>query len=158
MPEQLESFFPYLEGIRVAHSGLKSIDKSNIQVWTNLKHLYLNDNELESLDGDLFESNSELKVIDFTNNKLKTVGKNILRPLVSLEVAHFQNNICIDTVAWSSKISRLKIELKEKCLSPELELERAKAEILKLKAKLSAAEAKLQACNKKPIKQKSNKN
>jgi Leucine-rich repeat (LRR) protein len=160
MPEELEHFFPDLEGIRIAHSGLKIIEKSDIQAFENLKHLYLNDNDLESLEDSLFESNPALKVIDFTNNKLKVVGENILQPLINLEVAHFQNNICIDIVAstWNSKISRLISELKEKCAAPELELEKALAEIAKLKTKLNVVEAKLQTCNKKPNKPKNNKN
>lgn len=158
MPEELENFFPDLEGIRIAHSNLKSVEKSDIKAFKNLKHLYLNDNDLESLDGNLFESNLHLRVIDFTNNKLKVLGENILLPLKHLEVAHFQNNVCIDHVAWNLNISRLRSELKEKCSAPELDLQRAKAEIVKLKTKLIAVEAKLQACNKKPNKAKNSKN
>jgi Leucine-rich repeat (LRR) protein len=158
MPDELEDFLPNLQGIRVAHCGLKSVEKSNFEAFKDLKHLYLNDNDLETLDSDLFEANVELKVIDFTNNKLKIVGENILEPLVKLDVAHFQNNNCINSVAWKSKLAQLKTEMKEKCSSPEKELERAKVEIAKLKIKVNTLESKLQTCNKKQAKPKGNKN
>lgn len=157
MPDELEYFFPNLEGIRIAHCALTVVDKLNLRSFIDLKHLYLNDNELEILDGDLFEFNVKLKVIDFTNNKLKIIGENLLKPLIDLEIAHFENNHCINSVAWKSSLNQLKAEMKDKCSSPEKELERAKVEIAKLKIKVNTLESKLQACNRKQTKPKNSK-
>lgn len=158
LPSGLDDFFPGLEGLRIAHCGLKTLENANIEVFKSLKHLYLNDNDLEVLDGDLFEANVNIKVIDFTNNKLKTIGENLLQPLTELEVAHFQNNLCVNTIAWRPNMTQLNMELREKCSSPEKELERAKVEIAKLKIKVNTLESKLQTCTRKQTKPKGNKN
>lgn len=158
IPNGLQHFFVGVKGLRVAHCGLKSMKKSDIEAFKDLKQLHLNDNDLDALDSDLFEVNLELRVVDFANNKLKVIGESLLQPLLHLEIAHFQNNVCVDTSAWRSNLPELKKEIKEKCSSPEKELQRAKVEIAKLKIKVNTLESKLQACNKKQSKPKGNKN
>lgn len=115
-PRGSEKFFPDIEGIQIGFSKLKSVDKCDLESLRKLRHLYLHQNDLESLDADLFENNLELEVIYFNSNKLTSVGEFILSKLTKLEQAYFQLNVCINKDVWTkTEIPNLIAELRTKC-------------------------------------------
>lgn len=116
-PKGLDKFFPNLEAIQLLHSPLKTIEQADIRPFgSKLKKFILGGNQIESLDSDLFEYNSELRWIGFQENNLKSVGKNILRPLKKLQRAYFDDNECIDKAAMNeNQVQVLVAELEEKC-------------------------------------------
>lgn len=120
-PKGLDKLFPNLEAIQLLHSPLKSIEQSDLKPFgSKLKKFIVGGNQIESLNNDLFEYNSELRWIGFQENKLKSVGKNILKPLKKLQRAYFDDNECIDKAALNEKeLSGLVAELEEKCPDEE---------------------------------------
>jgi Leucine-rich repeat (LRR) protein len=119
IPQQLGSFFPNLRGLSIQKSKLKQIQKEDLAQFPNLRALYLHDNNIEVLPGDLFERNLELEWIGMENNPISHVDHNLLTPLKKLVEANFNNCNCIDKVYGSqSDIPSLDIDLKQNC--PEL--------------------------------------
>lgn len=80
-PTGLEYFFPNLECIFVLRSNLKVITKYNLQPFALLKRLELYENELISLECDLFAYNPELQFINFNTNQISAIGDRILESL-----------------------------------------------------------------------------
>lgn len=117
MPRGIARCFPNLEILYLAYSQLKSIERNDIIQLGKLKQLHLIANDLEILDGDLFESNPELRVISFFHNKLKFIHASILLPLRKLESADFMVNRCVNTFASNpTAIAALTIELRNQCV------------------------------------------
>lgn len=146
-PSDLNVFFPNLEGIEIFNCSLKSIERSDLKPFEKIKELWLGNNELETLEADLFEFNPELQIIVFNRNRLMHVGYNILVPLPQLSKANFNDNGCIDKYAgtrWQRQ--ELEKQLKKNCLRPKKEndLQKAEDEIGELKARLLLTENKLE--------------
>lgn len=116
LPSGIEKLLPELEGIEIRNSSLKSISRSDVQVFPKLKVFHSPFNQLETLNGDLFANNQEILWIDFKNNKLEKIDENILKPLQKLKAANFEKNICIHkAAAFPSEMNELKVEIKQKC-------------------------------------------
>lgn len=60
IPEGFGTFFPNLKGFYIRDSKVKTISKHDLQ-FQSLLYFYLAFNELEILDGDLFEFTPKLK-------------------------------------------------------------------------------------------------
>lgn len=96
IPSGIEKFFPKLEDISIVSSHLKFLNQSDLKPFTHLKEIFVVFNDLESLDGDLFQFNPEVSNIDFSSNKLKFIQADILTPLTKVVHASFADNICVD--------------------------------------------------------------
>lgn len=96
LPNRLSHAFPNLELLSVVNCGLIEITRDDLKNLTSLKHLLLNNNELQSLPSDLFADRTEIEKISFKSNKLHHVGSNILDPLTKLQSADFRNNLKIN--------------------------------------------------------------
>lgn len=73
-------------------------------------------NQLESLEGNLFEHNPNLRYVSFSTNRLTNVGHGLLDNLPLLEQARFIRNPCIDVDANTpEEIEDLKRELVVSC-------------------------------------------
>lgn len=118
LPSGIEKFFPNIEGIEIHNASLKSIEQSDLKPFKNLKEMWLNSNELEELDSNLFEHNLELLYINFSKNKLTAVGEDIFKPVTKLTQAFFSNNVCINKdVGSQPQISELASEMRLNCTS-----------------------------------------
>ena len=73
LPKGINKFFPNLKGLVVENSKLKSLKKDDLKSLKQLVYVNFVGNDLESLDGDLFEFNPKLKFIGFGSNKIKYV-------------------------------------------------------------------------------------
>ena len=62
---------------------------------TGRVQLEIPENNLQIIEGNLFEFNQKLEYVDFDYNKLGRVGDGLLIGLVKLNVAHFRSNSCI---------------------------------------------------------------
>lgn len=97
-PGGIEKTFPCIRTFEISDSGLKSVTKFDLQPHKKMRKLFLHNNDLESLDGDLFDFNPEITYIDFSLNRFLTVvGEKLLVPLKNLKAAHFHKSECIDS-------------------------------------------------------------
>ena len=139
LPKGIDKFFPNLKLLKVASSKLKSVMQEDLKPLTELEFVRFLSNDLETLDGDLFEFNPNLKFVDFDTNKIKYVGEILFNHLNHLQEVDFRNNPCINVHPRSSSaIHALVQKLKSSCKFPsELLLikrkERMKEEIAELK-------------------------
>lgn len=148
LPKGLETLFPNLEGIQIFGSGLKLIEQNDIKSLSKLRDLELPYNQLETIESDLFDFNSELQSINFNGNEIKFVGENVLEPLQKLERANFGNNACIDkAVEDQSELSTIIELLESKCKIKGKDVSAMALEIRELKTKLQASEIGLNVCD-----------
>lgn len=115
IPTGITNYFKNLTILVVAHSGLKSVTKGDLKPFKYLRGLYLDNNQLEFLEKNLFMFNPRLQAINFSNNKLKHISHDILDSLTHLSKADFLKNRSLDMEADGlEQIESLKIALKEK--------------------------------------------
>lgn len=115
IPNGITNYFRNLTILVVAQTGLKSITKEDLKPFRYLRGLYLDKNELEVLEEDLFENNPKIQEVNFSENFIKHIAFNILEPLKNLKRADFFKNPCIDIGASDcEQVEILKCVLKEK--------------------------------------------
>lgn len=96
IPTGITNHFRNLTILIIAHTGLKTVTKDDLKVFKYLKGVFLDRNELEVLEDDLFVHNLKVEEINFSENLLKHIGHNILKPLKNLTRADFYRNPCIN--------------------------------------------------------------
>lgn len=115
-PSGLEKFFPNLEKLVIAETGLKMLEKKDLEVFPALKTLLLNNNQLRRLNSDVFKANSELESINLSDNLLEYLGPDSLKSLANLKHLEMSNNACVNRTAQDSlEMKRLMIDLRENC-------------------------------------------
>lgn len=116
LPIRFEKFFPNLQGLRVASSGLLSVRQSDLSVFPKLRNCDMFSNKLIVLEKDLFARNPLLEYLYFGFNKIEKVDPNILDSLDNLKKVVFQDNKCIETNAYGPEyIENVKLALKIYC-------------------------------------------
>lgn len=120
IPKGLAKFFPDIQGIEIMNSGLKSIEKSDLQPFTNLQDLHLGSNLLETLDDDLFEFTPKVSCIILGDNKINSIGENLFDPLIKAP-SRFSIDGCLssyNSATFKSDVKKLCPYTKkcEKCL------------------------------------------
>ena len=119
LPKGVDKFFPNLEMLTVYDTELKSLTQDDLKSLTHLMFIYLNHNDIEYLDNDLFKFNLKLKTVSLSENKLKYIGANLLSNLKGLQVVNFQFNPCINVRALtSSEIPALVRKFQAQCKKP----------------------------------------
>jgi hypothetical protein len=110
--------------IQIYGCGLKELTKEDLKQFPQLRHLFLDKNDLEWLKSDVFVFNPKLEEISFLDNeKLKFIGANLLDSLPKLWNADFRSAGCIHFFAGSPEtLNNLKTELKTKCKDEETKL------------------------------------
>jgi Leucine-rich repeat (LRR) protein len=129
IPEGLGKFFPNLEGLRIASSELKKVEKKDLGAFPKLKEFSFESNEIKFLPSDLFEGNLELQLLYFNSNPITHVGHNLVSPLKKLERAHFKSTKCINKHYYTSEISSLVADLRANCPEPTQEMIKKAEEI-----------------------------
>lgn len=115
IPEGFGTFFPNLKGFYIRDSKVKTISKHDLQ-FQSLLYFYLAFNELEILDGDLFEFTPKLQDLYLQSNLIRHVGPNLLSSLDYLREAWFGSNQCIHRNAYNrQEVLELMTELVELC-------------------------------------------
>lgn len=123
IPSGVTKFLDHLEVLIVAGTGLRSLKQTDLAPFEFVEELYLNHNQLEVLESDLFELNPKITIINFGNNKFKQIGYNVLEPLENLKNINFKNNECINMDAGSARqLTLLKSKLRSSCSMPDEEI------------------------------------
>ena len=92
LPKGIDKLFPNLKGLIVWSSHLKSLTQNDLKPMRQLVHVDFMNNDLESLDRNLFDFNLELTFVGFADNKLKKVGMFVLAKLKKLKSDNFSGN------------------------------------------------------------------
>lgn len=115
-PSAIGTIFPNIEVLSVWNASLKLIASRDLQQFSNLRECWLNANDLNYLESDLFEYNPKVEVIVFKNNQIKFIGANFFSYLPKLRKADFRHNDCIDGEATDiATLNTIKDEIKGKC-------------------------------------------
>lgn len=116
LPRNIESFFPNLLVLDLRRSGLTSITAEDLSHWPDLSVFFAGSNEIEEIDGDLFQNSPRLSWIDFFNNLISNIGVNLLSNLNELTYVDFGHNPCINIWANTPEgIENLKAQLLAQC-------------------------------------------
>lgn len=94
LPTNLGQKLQNLVALRIKYGRLKEIRKSFLKQIPMLKHLNLDNNDIEVLEENLFEFNSELAVIWFDGNKIAIIGETTFKNLNSLHDLDLSGNVC----------------------------------------------------------------
>lgn len=142
-PKKVNEIFPNAETFRIYNSGLKEVTKDDLkQFGEKLKNLWIDLNEIEKLDADLFVNNPKLISLVVKDNLISIVEDETFKNLPDLAYIDFINNPCYSSLVYGQsnalkagkviekrckdfklqmfeifdkKIIELKIEMKEKC-------------------------------------------
>lgn len=119
IPGEFGSIFPKIEALSVKNAMLKLVTHRDMQQFSNLREIWLEGNDLNYLEGILFEFNPKVEIVVFKNNKLAFVDSNFFDYLPKLRVADFYGNECFDGAAANLKLDAIKERVKEKCVVAE---------------------------------------
>lgn len=116
IPNGIEKFFPNLEAFQWFQGNLSTIGSSTFRPFPNLLSINVGDNQLVTLEGDLFQHTQKLRGIYFYVNSLAHVGHNLLTGLNNLTEAIFTANPCINAFAITpEEIRALNLQLPISC-------------------------------------------
>lgn len=116
IPSGLADHFINLKVLVIAFTGLKTLRQSDFKPLQKLENIYLDNNELESIEGDIFAFNPNIRFINLESNKIKSVANNVFDPLARLQQLNFSRNICYSGKAESqAEVEELKEKIYEKC-------------------------------------------
>jgi len=96
VPRGLAKTFKNICGLSFKSCSIRSITKRDLSGLPNLRMLWLLDNKLTSLPGNLFEDSTKLEFISFESNNISSIGGNLLEPLKALQSIDFENNATIN--------------------------------------------------------------
>lgn len=118
IPGGLGNIFPNLIALLWLNGGLTTITADDLKPFGDLRMIYLENNKLVSLAGDLFKNTPKLVGVYLQNNLLQHVGYNLLHGLNDLEKADFLSNPCINVIAQTPEaIQELNRHLQIQCPS-----------------------------------------
>jgi len=116
LPTNIESFFPNLVMIYFIGGNLAYVSAENLQPFQNLRVFFAFQNQIATIDGDLFKYSPNLQRIVLDGNLITNVGEDLLTGLTQLTYANFQNNPCINILADTPEgIESLKTALQLQC-------------------------------------------
>lgn len=116
IPKNVAKHFTNIKVLVVARSGLKVVRQQDLEPLKKLENLYLDYNQIQSLDGNLFTFNPNIAYINFSNNQIKTIALDAFTPLKMIKELGFGENICLDKKANNeNEVQELLIEMKLKC-------------------------------------------
>lgn len=116
LPKGVEKIFLNMIVFAWGYGALETLTADDLEPYPNLQRLDAYDNQLTSLDGDLFKHTPQLKYLHFRGNQLRHVGSGLLDGLHSLKRAYFEKNYCINVGAETpAQIRELKLILWNRC-------------------------------------------
>lgn len=145
-PKGLESYFKNLEIIAIVKQKMKDIRQWELKPFIKLRVLYLDGNEIETLNTELFKFNLNLEAINFSNNRIRFVDVRVFKQLQNLNYLWFENNECHSNKVSnnSAGVHQIIEEIRERCFVDnvlinlqnfhEIELKNLRTEIVTLKS------------------------
>lgn len=117
VPSGIGENFKNIKVLVIANTGLKAVTQADLRPLKNLRYLYLDKNNLEVLENNLFMHNRAIEKINLSDNKIKTVGGDVFKPLTKLKRLNMLSNICINLNSEDHhELLALKTTLKKQCL------------------------------------------
>jgi hypothetical protein len=121
-PRGIEKFFPNVRELTIYNSKLKVISKSDLQQFPKLTMFQLSYNDVEVLNDDLFEHNSELLWLEIESKKIKTLNATIFNPLKKLKVLSLSLPCMPAKLAMDrKKVEEIIKETRNECNKPKPE-------------------------------------
>lgn len=117
-PHGLTTIFDNLETIFLETAQINEIHSSDLrQFGAKLKNFWMSNNQIESLEADLFQYNKNLQWISFYGNKLRQIDNGTFRGLEELNILRIDHgNPCVESYAQSrSAVIALIDEAEYKC-------------------------------------------
>jgi hypothetical protein len=111
IPQGFDDFFPNVHSLGIRYSKLKEVEKKNFAQFPMLYNLWIENNQIEKLPGDLFQANLQLSRVSFVANRISQVGEDLLNLNHSVYI-DFIDNKCISTYGGRTYMQRV---LREKC-------------------------------------------
>lgn len=90
VPIYMEAIFPKLVMISISSSGLRFVNKYDLEVFPELIDVVFDDNELEYLDGDLFSLNTKIKRVYLMDNYLVVINGPLFTPIKLLTYLYIE--------------------------------------------------------------------
>ncbi|XP_070507834.1 uncharacterized protein MAL8P1.12-like [Chironomus tepperi] len=134
-PSNLDEKFKNLLALKIKYGRLKEIHQDDLKKFSKLRYLNLDENNIEALDDDLFEFNTELELIWFGKNKIKSIGRSTFDKLSQLSDLDLLGNICTKERISGAKVKPGISKIKLQCFKPDMELENLKQQYQILKTK-----------------------
>jgi hypothetical protein len=94
MPSNIARFFGNIRAIELKETKINRLTKEDLKPFPKLEVFACWFSRLETIDGDLFESNHKLQHLNLNENLLTNIGPNILTPLPKLHQLGFAKNLC----------------------------------------------------------------
>ena len=104
-PRGINKFFKNLKSITIANSGLKEIHQSDLKDFPKLVGLWLNGNNLEIIEENLFEFNPNLKAIILGSNQISHIDPKVFNKLIKFDSLYLTTNPCINMEATNDPTS-----------------------------------------------------
>lgn len=95
----IENFFENLKGLQYSDTGILSISAADLEPFPQLEYFVLFQNNLTSLDGDLFSNTPLLRYLFLNSNQIQHIGHDLVTNLDDLLFMFLGGNICIDRIA-----------------------------------------------------------
>lgn len=92
-PQNLQNFFKNLTLIQVRSSNLQEITQDDL-LFENLQYLYLDKNNLKTIEAPLFQHNKKLKIIWLDMNEISQIDTSAFDRLDDLNKLDLSNNNC----------------------------------------------------------------
>jgi len=114
MPRALAETFPNIHSLSFIGCSIKKITKNDLNNMKSLRCLWLGENQLTSLPGNLFHLVPNVEVVAFGSNKIAKVGRNLLDSLKYLKAVEFAGNVILDcTFDPTGALKGTKVSLEE---------------------------------------------
>ena len=78
--------------LNLANMGIKSVEESTLDEYTQLESIDLSNNEIVRLDPELFNNCLKLKTIDLSHNRLELIDSTLFEGLSKLKVLLLSRN------------------------------------------------------------------
>lgn len=114
IPKGPEDFFRHIEVLDMQFCHLKAITQEDLRQFPTLFELYLVNNDIKSLDPELFLFNRDLKFIDVTRNKICSIAVDLLDPIDDLKEIRIDDNLCVPVARNKDEVQKAKTEIFKK--------------------------------------------
>lgn len=122
-PSGLESIFKNLKVISIESTQLKEVHQSDLKPFPQLEFLCLAQNDIKTLEEDLFEFNSNIKLVMFYSCKITHIDPNVFDHLDKMTYLLLSSNTCIHEEARNDRTKVMKIIKKiqnRQCINPSV--------------------------------------
>ena len=121
-PQRLDKFFGNLKLIAIYHGRIKEIHQSDLKPFSKLVNLYLDNNDIETIEAGLFDFNPNLEGVSFLGNNLTEINTTVFDHLSKLQNIWLSQNLCISLDATDSLAGAKNVIKQAKSLCSEKSL------------------------------------